>query len=458
MRKKLLALVLSCTLIMGTVGCGDQGTAVSGDNAETQTTAQADAGDSEDTAVPQTEEEAPAEEGSEEAGEVKTPQDFETFKIGVMESQSNDSTVLRRNYYENYIGPRYNVEFVFSEQVKSADDEMNFIENCVDMGVDGIISFRSSPDVNQIIQVCEEYGLPYSVNTTRTPMVEGAFTGGYQTMTGVWGTEPVTVSNEFKEWIKSVASDDGSEGFMVTSALAFQGNTMHAECTQGVLAALQDIYGLTYEDTIENLAATSVPLEVPNDKGINIYIYPGTNSTSDNWVQGASTALQTGKYGVFLQAAPTYGYTGVAVDEVERGFDMNIKVAVNASISDTLVTAFNTDDKFGNPSLDMATVQSVSLLSAMGFVQVYNHLTGYEALNRIENGEPAFFDMPIWTLSTREQVNQAATWDNAEKETWVFDEDAVNAALGIYNPDLTNSQLNDYYKSITLDWVMEHMN
>ena len=66
--------------------------------------------------------------------------------------------------------------------------------------------------------------------------------------------------------------------------------------------------------------------------------------------------------------------------------------------------------------------------------------------------------MPIWTLSTREQVNQAATWDNAEKETWVFDEDAVNAALGIYNPDLTNSQLNDYYKSITLDWVMEHMN
>lgn len=243
MRKKLLALVLSCTLIMGTVGCGDQGTAVSGDNAETQTTAQADAGDSEDTAVTQTEEEAPAEEGSEEAGEVKTPQDFETFKIGVMESQSNDSTVLRRNYYENYIGPRYNVEFVFSEQVKSADDEMNFIENCVDMGVDGIISFRSSPDVNQIIQVCEEYGLPYSVNTTRTPMVEGAFTGGYQTMTGVWGTEPATVSNEFKEWIKSVASDDGAEGFMVTSALAFQGNTMHAECTQGVLAALQDIYG-----------------------------------------------------------------------------------------------------------------------------------------------------------------------------------------------------------------------
>lgn len=391
------------------------------------------------------------------AAETKTPQDFKKFKIGVMEAQANDSTVLRRSYYENYIAPRYNVEFVFSEQVKSAEDEMNFIENCADMGVDAIISYRSSPDVNQIIQVCGEYDMPYVLNTTRTPMLEEAFTSGYENMAGVWGTVPATVAVKFKEWIESVASADGSEGFMVTSALAFQGNTMHAECTQGLLSALQEIYDLKYEDTIENLAATAVPLEVPNDKGINIYIYPGTNSTTDNWVQGASAALQTGKYGVFLQAAPTYGYTGVVVDEVERGFNKDIKVAVNASISDTLVAAFNTDDKFGNPSLDMATVQSTSFLSAMGFIQIYNQLTGHEDLNKIENGEPASFNMPVWPLSSREQVNEAATWDNAEKETWVFNEDAINEALGIYHPDLTNAKLMDYYNSIDLDWIIAKM-
>ena len=446
--KKILSLILALTMVFCLAACGQ------GDGG--QEDADEPGGNTQEPAGNEPDAQEPSDAGGEADGGEKSPEDLDTYKIGDMESQANDSTVQRRAYYEDYIAPRYNVEFVFSEQLKSAEDEMNFIENCVDMGVDAIISYRSQ-DVNQIVQVCEEYGLPYVVNTTRTEAVEDAFTGGYENMTGVWGTEPSTVAEQFKEWIESVASEDGHEGFMVTSALAFQGNSMHAECTEGLLSALQEIYDLEYEDTIENLAMTSVPLEVPNDKGINIYIYPGTNSTTDNWVQGASTALQTGKYGVFLQAAPTYTYTGVVVDEVERGFDMDIKVAVNASISETLVSTFNTDDKFGNPSLDMATVQSTSFLSAMGFIQVYNQLTGHGDLNRDANGEPAFFNMPMWALTTRDQANQAATWDVAEDGTWVFTEDDINAALGIYNPDLTNQDLVDYYNSITIDWVVDKM-
>lgn len=444
MKKRIMTIVLAVSMVCSLTACQKSNTKEAAVPAETvQTAAPAQSG-------------GELEESEAKSGEIKTPSDFETFKIGVCESQSNDSTVLRRTYYESYLAPRYNVEFIFSEQLNTAEDELNFIENCVDLGAKAIIAYRSN-DVNQMVKVCEEYGLAYAVNTTRTPAVEEAFTGGFNSMTGVWGTEPAIVANEFKEWLQSVASEDGKEGFMVTSALAFKGNTMHAECTQGVLAALQERYGLTYEDTIENLAATAVPLEVPNDKGINIYIYPGTNSTTDNWVQGASSALQTGKYGIFLQAAPTFTYTGVAVDEVEKGFGMDIKVAVNASISETLITAFNTDDKFGNPSLDMATVQSVSMLSGMGFIQVYNQLTGYGSLNRAENNEPAFFNMPMWALTDRDQVNTVSKWDNADTETWVFDEDAVNAALGICNPELTKESLQSYYDSITYDWVVEHM-
>lgn len=401
---------------------------------------------------------APSTGGTEagKTGESKTPADFATFKIGVCESQASDLTVLRRAYYEDYIAPKYNVEFVFSEQLKTADEEMNFIENCVDLGAKGIISYRSN-DANQMAKVCQEYGLAYAVNTTRTPAVEEAFVSGLDSFTGVWGTEPAIVADKFKEWIKSVSSDDGHEGFIVTSALAFKGNTMHAECTQGVLAALQELYGITYEDSIENLAATAVPLEVPNDKGINIYIYPGTNSTTDNWVQGVSTALQTGKYGVFLQPAPTFTYTGVAVDEVEKGFGIDMKVATYATIGDTLTAAFHTDDKYGNPSLDMAMVQSASLVSGLGFVQIYNQLTGYSYLNDTPKGEPAGFNMPMWALTSREEVDEASKWDRAEEGSWVIDERAINDMLGIYHPDLTYDKLQDYYNGITYDWAKNHV-
>ena len=119
MKKRALALALVLSMTFGLTACGNGNSTSQGSNGGNTTTAQADSGSGETA--------APSQAGA--AGEAKTPQDFKKFKIGVMESQSNDSTVLRRNYYENYIAPRYNVEFVFSEQVKSAEDEMNFIEN-----------------------------------------------------------------------------------------------------------------------------------------------------------------------------------------------------------------------------------------------------------------------------------------------------------------------------------------
>ena len=87
-------------------------------------------------------------------GGAKTPQDFKKFKIGVCEPQAIDEVVIRRDYYENYLASRYNVEFVFSEQCKDTDDELTFIEGCADAGCDAIISYRSV-DANQMAQVCE---------------------------------------------------------------------------------------------------------------------------------------------------------------------------------------------------------------------------------------------------------------------------------------------------------------
>ena len=38
------------------------------------------------------------------------------YTIGIAEAQANDETTVRRAYLENYIGPAYNVKFIFSEQ------------------------------------------------------------------------------------------------------------------------------------------------------------------------------------------------------------------------------------------------------------------------------------------------------------------------------------------------------
>lgn len=114
MKKRLTAVLLCAAMVLGLTAC-------SGKESSVETAAQTT---------------APATEASLAEGGAKTPQDFKKFKIGVCEPQAIDEVVIRRDYYENYLASRYNVEFVFSEQCKDTDDELTFIEGCADAGCD----------------------------------------------------------------------------------------------------------------------------------------------------------------------------------------------------------------------------------------------------------------------------------------------------------------------------------
>lgn len=439
MKKRLTAAILCASLVIGLTACsGKTGPA---ENASQQTVSA------------ETKKEG-GESASSENG-AKTPEDFKKFKIGVCEPQAIDEVVIRRDYYENYLAPRYNVEFVFSEQCKDTDDELTFIEGCADAGCDAIISYRSV-DANQMAQVCEEYGMQYVINTAWIPDVDGAFTGGYETFQGSFGADNEHVGQLFKDWLSNNASEDGGEGFMITSSLAFSGNIQHIETTEAALAALQSKYGLTFDDTIENLATTSAPIEVANDKGINIYIYPGSPSGMEGWLEGVSAALQTGKYGFLIHSGQSYAQTAVVVDEVEKNFNIDIKVASVASMSDSLVNAFNTQDKFGNSSLNMASLKSTSLTSSMGFVTIYNALTGYGNLNDGEDKKRTL-SFRMWSLDTLDQINTCANWDVKGGEKWIMDESMVNQCLGIMNPELTAEAVQEIYNGITYETTLERL-
>ena len=431
MKKRLLAILLTGVISLSLMACGDS--KVSQGSTSSKTDVSTNSG-----------------QENKEEGTPKKPEDFKKFKIGVLEAQAIDEVVIRRDYYENYIGPKYNVEFIFSEQCKDTDAEIRFIENCADLGADAIISYRTE-DANQMVQICQEYGMVYTINGQRVPGVEEAFAGGYENFTGGFGADQPNVGSLFKNWLINNASEDGKEGFLVTSSLSFRGNRQHLECTVAVLTALQEKYNLTYEDSIENIAVTSAPIEVANDKNIKIYVYPGTVSTNEGWLQGVSAALQTGKYGVFIHSGQTYSNTAVVVDEVEKAFNMDIKVASVASMSAALMNAFETKDAFGNASVNMATVKSTSIASSMGFVQAYNALTGYSHFNRQANGEPAELLFRMWDIDTVEAMREISSWDIAGGDKWIFDNSSIDKVLGIYNPDLTFETIQNIYNDITFE-------
>ena len=65
-----------------------------------------------------------------------------------------------RNYLENYIGITFLADFIYSTGILGSEDEIIFIEELHKQGVEGIISFLST-DLEQVLPVCEEYGMYY---------------------------------------------------------------------------------------------------------------------------------------------------------------------------------------------------------------------------------------------------------------------------------------------------------
>ena len=432
MRKRILSLVLAGTLAMGMTACSSSSESTTA--AETSQTTQG---------------ETTQEGGTDSAYS-------EPFKIGMAEVQANDESIQRRAYFEDYIGPRYNCEFIFSEQCSSTDKILTFIENCADAGCDAVISY-SNDDIEQMTQVCQEYGMMYVVNTVRiNPKTEAAFAGGYENF-AAFGSDQTAIGQVFSDWLKENASADGSEGFLICSGLAYTGNLQQTEITQACLTALQDLYGLTYDWDIESMVVSSYPIEGTNDKGINIYIYPGHTTRVEGYLQGLTAALQTGKYGVMLQSVQLYDQTGVIVQETEAAMGKDIKVAGVATVSESLKTAFATEDQFGNPTVNMATAKPVSLLCASGFAQTYNLLTGHRDATLAENGDAGELNTTLWPITDLETLEIISQWDTPEGGKWIVDYDIVDSMLAVNNPDLTNADIQAIVDSVTYESTLERL-
>ncbi len=385
----------------------------------------------------------------------KKPSDFKKFTIGIAEGLANDETVIRRAYLEKYIAPKYNVKFIFSELLKDASAELSFIENCADSGADAIIDFKGA-NPTQMSQVCKDAGMKYIVNYPKEGSAQSLFKENPDNFLGGFSANQPDTGRMFGDYLKKNASKDGKEGFLISSAIASSGNEQHIQITEAALNALKEIYGLNYKKDVKQLAVVDAPTEATNDKGINIFVYPGSN-TKDSWLPGISAVLQTGKYGFLISAGQSYTSSSVVVDEVERSFNKDIKVISVASLGKSLTTAFNTKDKFGNASINLGTVKSVSMVSAGLFAMAYNGLTGYDKNMKQSDGTSSSFSFKMWGVESADQLSIMNNWDSVDTGKWIADYDLIDSLLGIYHADLNADTFQKNVDSYTYESTLKKL-
>ncbi|MBR3245467.1 MAG: substrate-binding domain-containing protein [Parasporobacterium sp.] len=188
---------------------------------------------------------APAPAGSGTAGgsgaaPAPAPASSGSMKIGVLVADvSGEEAQGFRNYYENYIAPKYDVQFVYTEQLTDAASEKSAIEKFASQGCSAILSFSSSDRALQI-ETCEENQIYYAVASGMLDNEQYEKYKGYEYFVGQIGPSMDTEYQAGYEMGKYFA-DKGAK--KVAMYGAFIPNPMHVYRAAGVLAGIGATYG-----------------------------------------------------------------------------------------------------------------------------------------------------------------------------------------------------------------------
>lgn len=161
---------------------------------------------------------------------------LKTVKIGVEIYDPTDSEFLELKSYFDYLSENMAVEFVYSEAIASAEEEIAFIENCASSGCQGIIGYYNVAQAEAVAKSVE-YGMYYwgaaadYPETLETYATNELFLGGIN-----YGNGDYDAGYALGEF----AINNGSKNIVYASGGADFGVKMFVDRQAGFLAAVGD--------------------------------------------------------------------------------------------------------------------------------------------------------------------------------------------------------------------------
>ena len=352
--------------------------------------------------------------------------------------------VLVRAYYEKYIAKAYDVEFIYSEELKTADGEKDAIDNFIVNNCKAVISF-SSVDRPAQIEQCDAAGIYYAVATGTLTDEEYEEFKNYEHYVGAIGP---SLSTEFQVGYNMAAYyiDQGMTKFGMFGGAVPYRTDMHIYRAAGMLCAMVDkgMFGgaVPYRTDMHIYRAAGM-LCAMVDKGGEGAAYQGVNKPDDiiGMIYGTGT-IETGKIGNLELLAYVGGY-----DFDDAWFGKLAQMAGTEGI-EAILTVGSGVDVLGSfvagSSVKLATVDSFT--PAMGeamnsgiidyvagkfatsigpiFIATLNAVNGQPIRN--EEGCALALDQGYWVATNAEQFAQYYAVDSSE-ENPAYSKDILDA-------------------------------
>ncbi len=308
-------------------------------------------------------------------------------KIGVATYNIKDAQVMMfKDYLDNYIKECFtDVTFLYSDSISSNEDMENFLTLCAENGVEGVMIFGSN-DLVREVEFCAGHGM-YVIRPSGTSS-DAVFDAVAENPYFVGEIGP-GAEKEYKageEMARAMAGEGKS--YVILSSGASLGNEMHRQRTLGMLDVLQEVHGVTFPQSCEELAVVTETTAIETD-GLRIIICPGYLELEENRVS-ASEIISAGEYTTILSAVP-----------VTPLMDALNSVEVECGVID----CFSEDNYFGFKKGKISYVAGKYQSEiGPGFAALYNAITGYADAYRID-GMAFRLEQGFWSAASEAEYD-----------------------------------------------------
>ncbi len=370
----------------------------------------------------------------------------EQFVIAVGINSADEASELQKKYLSEEIGSALNIEFIFSEELADAEALLTFMENAYSSGADAVISTITNAHEAGATKA-EELGLYFTtISSTYYPSVETLSHN-----LGVIGISAALQAEVFKSVATSVLDDGNEHNVIIVSGGAGMGVKSHFESTKGLLSMLQEKFSLTYDKSIDDLASSTAVSEIATGTDMKITVYPGFGGPT--YVSDFSSLLQTGDYDIVLETYAAFQTFAVAIDEVEKAFEMDIKQIAVTSVNDATRTAFESQDSLGNSVLSAAIINPGNVQVGMAVGMLYNALIGQKDAI-CPDGTSIQLNVLPWAVNGPEDYAKLSMLDTSH-ETYALNSDDLKMVLYNYNPNTSFELMQETLNSLTAQALIE---
>lgn len=360
--------------------------------------------------------------------------------FGVSVYNTEDAEVLSfRKYFEEYLGPAFDVSFIYSSSITETEDEIAFIRQLHEQGVPGIISFLST-DLDQVLAVTDELGMYYvrGSGSISSGMFDKAC--AHESFLGIIGPSSgmeYQAGKVMAGYLTNAVATSATNYLIIAGGISV-GNQMHVDRVLGMLDMIKGTYNLKLPDEVYDLASITEVTQVETGRSnVSITIFPGYLRGEN--LEALRKLIADNHYDVILGAL-SLNLVIPDVIEAEKAQGQNIRIGVVDSFTEPNYEWFNQLDEYGNPVIDIV-IGKFSATVGPSFAAMYNACTGHADFLKPE-GRPFRLYQDFWIATSAETYNDLYSrsiniYDN------IYSTKALMEVMVEYNKDATFEDFRD---------------